>query len=513
MRPFLKLSVMTGILTATFLVGCLSGSTGSSGTKMTLSAANPETANPTVEGPIKGGLGIFISATSFPLSQVGYTSSEYFLSGNATGYEPVGTLATDGKWNVKAASHADYKTRIVAYRPINAAKFNGTVVMEWLNVSGGLDSAPDWINAHNELIRQGYAWVGVSAQAAGIEGGGSFSVVNLPLKKIDPKRYKSLNHPGDTFSYDIFSQAAQAVRHPQGIDPLGGLGIKKLIAAGESQSAYRMTTYVNAIAPLSRVFDGFFIHSRPHGSAALADSPQASTPIPSVDMAVNVRNDSVPVMMLQTESDLFLLGSYMDRQDDSATFRLWEVAGTAHADTYTVNGAFDKGGDPKYAEVVSTSAPVPGLIDCGIPINSGPQHFVVSAAFSALQQWLTSGTPPPSAPRLTVSGNPAAYVLDSHGIVLGGIRTPYVDTPIATLSGSGQGGGVDGLGQGGNTFCFLFGTTTMFDNATLLNLYPDHATYVADVNTTTDSAVARGHLLPTDGQLIKDAAQASTIGK
>ena len=43
-------------------------------------------------------------------------------------------------------------------------KFNGTVVVEWLNVSGGVDAAPDWTFAHTELIREGYAWVGVSAQ-------------------------------------------------------------------------------------------------------------------------------------------------------------------------------------------------------------------------------------------------------------------------------------------------------------------------------------------------------------
>ena len=52
----------------------------------------------------------------------------------------------------------------------------------------------------------------------------------------------------------------------------------------------------------------------------------------------------------------------------------------------------------------------------------------------------------------------------------------------------------------------------MFDNATLQSLYPDHASYVAAVNTATDSAVAKGYLLEADGSLIKQSAQASTIG-
>src|ERR1035437_7440957 len=186
MRQFLKLSALTGMLTATLLVGCLGDSSNNSSETVPVSpAATQPTANPAVEGPVSGGLGIFVSTTRFPLAQVGYTQSEYFLSGNATGYEPVGALNSDGKWNVTPAPHADYKTRSVVYRPTVAAKFNGTVVVEWLNVSGGLDAGPDWIMAQNELIRQGYAWVGVSAQKAGIDGGGDFSVVSLPLKKFD----------------------------------------------------------------------------------------------------------------------------------------------------------------------------------------------------------------------------------------------------------------------------------------------------------------------------------------
>ena len=48
---------------------------------------------------------------------------------------------------------------MVIYRPINAAKFNGTVVVEWLNVTAGQDLPNGWTMAHNEFIRHG---VGVS---------------------------------------------------------------------------------------------------------------------------------------------------------------------------------------------------------------------------------------------------------------------------------------------------------------------------------------------------------------
>ncbi len=158
--------------------------------------------------------------------------------------QPLGRQS-HGKWTATPAATAPYTTRIVVNRPIDAKKFNGTVVVEWFNVSAGYDGAPDWTAAHNQLIRDGYAWVGVSAQAVGLNA----------TKNADPDRYQALSHPGDSYSYDIFSQTGQAVRKSAGT-VLGGLKPKKVLGDGESQSAFRLTTYVNAIHPLVNVYDG-----------------------------------------------------------------------------------------------------------------------------------------------------------------------------------------------------------------------------------------------------------------
>ena len=74
-------------------------------------------------------------------------------------------------------------------------------------------------------------------------------------------RYASLNHPGDSYSYDMFSQAGQAIRDHAGL-VLGGLRPDRVIAAGESQSAGRLVTYIDAVHPLAGVYDGFLVHSR-----------------------------------------------------------------------------------------------------------------------------------------------------------------------------------------------------------------------------------------------------------
>ena len=470
----------------------------------TATVASAQVPNPTVEGPVTGGNGSpFIASTTFDLSQVGYAETEYFISGTATAYTSDAALTSDGQWTVTPASTAAYKTRILVYQPTKPKKFKGTVIVEWLNVSGGLDSAADWINAHTELIRDGFVWMGVSAQFVGVEGGAS--IIGLPslgLKQADPVRYASLTHPGDSFSYDIFSQAGQAIRHPAGINPLAGLKIKKIIASGDSQSAFRLVTYVNGIDPLTQVYDGFFIHSRSSGGAQLSEKPQPDIVLPKPTF---IRSDvRVPVLTFETETDLFGLGYFTDRQADSDRFRLWEVAGTAHADTYTLAvGCADEGNSPSAADLVVTATVEGGLITCGSPINSGPQHFVLNAAVAALNKWVQKGKRPPHAPLLQVAGSPPTIVRDANGNALGGIRTPELDVPIATLRGDGQTGAA---------FCFLFGTTVPFDDTELTSLYPTHSAYTKAFNKATTKAVKAGVILTPDATLMKASAKASNIG-
>jgi hypothetical protein len=460
--------------------------------------------DPTIEAA--DGSPTLLGTTSFDLGIVGYQQREFFISGKSRSFAETAPLQSDGKWSVRVADAADYKTRILVYRPIDPKKFNGTVIVEWLNVSGGTEASSMWIHAHNELIRGGYVWIGVSAQKAGIDGGGAMLAgLDLSLKAWNPTRYNSLLHPGDQYAYDIFSQATQAVRHAGSVDPLDGLHAERIFAAGESQSADFLVTYINALAPVANLFDAYLVHSRVHGTAGL--TPKALSGSADVDFASRqttfVRDDlKVPVFMLQTETDLFFLGEYPDRQDDAANFRLWEVAGAAHADLYVSKfGLSDLGNDPKIAAVVEDT-PNP-LLKCTNLANSGPQHFVLDAAMAALDNWVRNGIVPAHADRLEVAGNPPAFVKDNVGNVLGGVRTPYVDAPVAILSGE--------LAEG-STLCRLFGSTKLLDSAELAQRYPDHASFVADVNASTDNAVSNGFLLPPDADLIKAWAQGSSIG-
>jgi hypothetical protein len=471
-------------------------------TSVSSASANGTAADPTVSGPILPSSGIEPATlgTTFPLSEVGYEQSEYFISGTATSYVPTSPLTTDGRWSVTAKSTAPFKTRVVVYRPIDPSKFNGTVVVEWLNVTGGLDDAPEWVLTHNELIRDGFAWVGVSAQAVGVNA----------LKSSDPSRYGSLSHPGDSFSYDIFSQAGQSV-WDNAAQLLGGLTPEHVIAAGESQSADRLTTYIDAVAPVANVYNGYLVHSRIGSPAPLSQSPEPTVTVP---ISVQFRTDiSAPVFEFETETDAAGTTLY-DRQPNTNQFRLWEVAGGSHFDYYGLFiGPSDTGnGQGAVLNLAAEQNPpsiVPELGTCTDPINTSGTHWVLNAAVWWLNQWVVNGVAPPIPPLLEVTttpGEPVVFVTDANGNVLGGVRSPQVDAPIATLSGVGNSGGLAG-------FCSIFGRTIPFSSSQLANLYKNHGQFVSQWVQATQNDVKGGYLLPADAVELKTSAATSQIGK
>jgi len=260
--------------------------------------------NPTVTGPIASTAVpgdashdyIFFS-TNHELAVNGYIEEEYFIDGLANTYNtPAGATGSI------ATTNNPYKTRIVVRRPADKARFNGTVLVEWYNVTNGFDAENLWFFAWEHILRAGYVWVGVSAQKVGVD-----RLKSWP----NTTRYSTLNISSDAVAYDAFSQAGQAIRHPGGIDVLGGLKPKTIIATGESQSAQRLSVYVNSIMPLGNVYDGVYL---------LSNFGQA------------IRTDPVvPIFKTLFEWDT-QTGEASVRQSDSSVFHRWEVAGTAHVD-------------------------------------------------------------------------------------------------------------------------------------------------------------------------------------
>ncbi len=443
---------------------------------------------------ITGGKGVFIgSAAPTNLEQAGYVEHEYVAAGTATSYKPTGPITRDGRWKYVADATAPYRTRVLVRRPADPKKFSGTVIVEWLNVSGGVDADPDWVSLREEIVRRGDAWVGVSAQRIGVVGGPVLVTVQGPgseaagkgLEAIDPARYGSLEHPGDGYSFDIFTQVARAVR---GEPKLFGSPPEHVLAAGESQSAFALVTYYNGVQPLAHAFDGFFVHSRGAGGLPLVGPGKDADIAEAIGGSSTIfRTDQdAPILDIQTETDVgSILNSYAARQADSNRFRLWEVAGTAHADQHLV------GSSSKY-------------IDCGVPINNGPMHLVAKAALRALSKWVDTGTAPVIAPRLDVTTGPEPKIRrNADAIALGGIRTPPVDVPAAVLSGE--------PGPNPSTICLLLGSTKPLPPARLAQLYPSGASYLRRYNAAADATIKAGFVLADDRAALLAFAEPSRI--
>jgi hypothetical protein len=407
--------------------------------------------------------------------------AEYALTGNAHSYKSVGN-------SVVVSENADFATRLLVYRPIDDSAFNGTVWVEWLNVSGGLDASPDWLFTHTELMRRGAAWVGVSAQRIGVEGGGSLiGLASYGLKEVAPARYGALHHPGDRFSYDIYAQAGAVARQASGTI-LDGLAVERVLAVGESQSAFRLTTYVNEIDPVTPVYDGVLVHARGRAAAPLDDEKEAAEALRGgpVLFGDDLR---VPVLCVSSETDLMTLGYLDARQDDGDFLVTWEIAGASHGDMYTfVVGPIDSGTLP-LEDLAAAWRPVSEVYGMGLDrlVNGGPQHYVMNAAVGQLDQWVAYGSRPAPSPKLEVRDR--TFVTDGNGNVKGGIRTPHVDVPTAVLSG---------LGNSGHPVAYLCGTTVPFDAVTLRSLYRSDEDYRERFIAATDEAVKSGFVLADD---------------
>jgi Alpha/beta hydrolase domain len=491
------------VVLALGLASCSDDDGGDAGTtsSTTTEAGSTTTAVDRPEGPaadiseeLSGGDGIYVGAAERPDLE-GYEEHEYLASGTATSYSSAGELTEDGKWTFEPADTADYRTRVIVRRPAKAADASGIVLVEWMNVSGGVDADPEFTTLREEILREGHTWVGVSAQVIGVEGGPVAVKVDVPgsedagkgLKAIDPERYGSLEHPGDAYAYDIYSQVARALR--EGGPALGGAAPEKVVAVGESQSAFALVTYVNGVQPLTKAFDGFFVHSRGAAGLPLPEAGTAADISGSIGGTKTIfRTDTdVPVFDIQTENDVVgVFSTAAVRQPDTDVFRLWEVPGTAHADLHLIGE--------------STAE----FVDCGVPINDGPFHVVAKAALRHFVAWVGGGDEPPNAPPIeTTDGDAPEMQRDPDGIALGGVRTPPVDVPVRVLSGV--------KGPSDEVICLLLGSTLPMSEERLAELYSSRDDFEQQYDAAVDEAIDAGYVLEEDREAVLDYAHPELV--
>ena len=140
-------------------------------------AAGAKTPIPKVTGPLP------VTATSYPFGAAdhqlvpqdsragGYVEEEYLVSGKANVY----SWPAPGPAVVRTPD-APYTTRMLVRRPAKRSRFSGNVVVEMLNPSNLFDLNIGWALSHEQFMRNGDVWVGITAKPIAVAA----------LKTFDP---------------------------------------------------------------------------------------------------------------------------------------------------------------------------------------------------------------------------------------------------------------------------------------------------------------------------------------
>jgi hypothetical protein len=494
---------------------------------------------PTVTGPIP------VTAQSYPfnaashttipqdLTLFGYVEEEYFVSGLANVYD----LNTAGTVIVRTA-HAPYSTRILVRRPARLRKFSGTVIVELLNPTARFDLDIQWQLSRGYFLAHGDCWVGITSKPVAVKA----------LKHFDPQRYAPLSwanplppaltcpdpyspfQPTDTtpatengLVWDIMSQVGALLKKSSLLPPnhpLHGFSVKRVFATGYSQTGGFLVTYINFIRPLATahldngepVYDGYLIGD---GDARHTPLNQCAVLLPLDDPRWIIQPRSEPVISVVTQTTESIVSiNRISRRPDSDwpgdRYRRYEVPGASHLSQRQIDLS------PSLEDKARTGV-APAAQNCIETAQYGrsdfPLEYIMNGAFANLDAWVRDSrwgiVPPPRAPRIILDTISHLPVLDGYGNATGGVRTPYLDVPVATYYA--QSHAADDM----STFmCELTGYKVPFDASLLRQLYPHdcffglrNCSYVRRVRNAVNALVSNRFITADDGDRIKSEAR------
>jgi hypothetical protein len=465
-----------------------------------------------VEGPIAqteashafGGAAYTLTPEN--LDTQGYLEEEFFVSGAANVYDWPATGA------VIRTPDAPYTTRVLVRRPKSKGKFSGRVVVEMLNPSNLFDLNIGWALQHKEIVRSGDAWVGITAKP----------VAAVTLKTFDPQRYASISwkNPlaaddpkncavtGDSTKdtenglvWDMHTQVANWLRSTDASNPFRygekTSRARRLYGWGYSQTGGFLFTYINAIQPLviakqgKPAFDGYMV------AMLTGPSPisQCAERIPAGDPRRPIRNAVTPVIHIMSQSDY--LGWAPLRREDSDTkgdqYRHYDIAGAGHATP-------DELWFAARSEDIIKGGRTPPALTCDQGARSRfPSPIAFNAIYHNLKDWVENGKAPPPSQNIEVADGKG--VLDAHGNVKGGIRSPFLDVPTSIWNGNST----------GLSFCRIAGHEIPLTPDKLAALYPSQKAYETAFRKSVDSLVKARFITRDDGETLKKHARDTKV--
>jgi hypothetical protein len=360
-----------------------------------------------IEGPQPGrALGV-----GKQLAKADYVEEELVVRGTADLY------TYDAQWNtVPRRQGVPYTTRLLVRRPRDASRASGDAVIEALHPAGDMASA--WPRAGRTILRESMTWIGVTQDVVGLRA----------IKAMDGERYGKLEIPEHGLGFDIVAQVAAWLRGPTSLLPR----IAHLFMTGASYTGTFQRVFIG---------DGFHARARKPGGGPAVDgfliqissgafmlggyTPLSSeTPAPPAgDRRRTIQPLDVPVieMLSEGEAETNVAARRAD-SDGPDRYRLYEVAGASHMTAQEAG--------PMALPVVEEP-------------SDFPMDMLVGGALLNLRRWVVEDVAPPRAERLVVLPDRAAgrcglrdearpLRRDEHDNAVGGVRSPWVDVPIAS---------------------------------------------------------------------------------
>lgn len=384
------------------------------------------------------------------LERVGYVQEEYIVSGTVGG--------------------KPYKTSLLVRKPKDMKRFSGLVGVETIHTSGAI---PFWGVGREVWAPGNHAWVAVASQRVALED---------RVKKFNPGRYAALAipeaaagpngmapSPQDRISQAIMTQVGALLKSNPARGPLAGSKVRYLLMGGSSQTGGTTLRYIEQSHAAARLPNG-----KPIYDGYLPMEAFSTTRIAGGDAAVIHAVGEGDFALFQRGDPTVRFSVREDANAPKDRFREYEFAAASHVPTRGRKSNDHPGEYP----------------------SQFPTQPFYKMALIHLIDWVTKGTVPPRASRLEQTGA-GVMVRDEHGNVKGGVRSPWVDVPVAHIIASPP------LATGETQARAQQGIQENFLAAKLLQLYGSREAYLAKFNAAIDADVAGGWMLAADGARYK----------
>ncbi len=438
------------------------------------------------------------------LVSAGYIEQEYYLSGVAPAITASG----------KTLFQAPYTTRILVRMPVDAARFNGTVIIEPFSWFG--ERGAGWILTRDYLLRRGYAYVGYTlnmnkperdpkfisdtpeAEADQIKQYGR--IVNFDfMRRFDYARYAPLGtyydpaqfrrgdgpDPFVPQSQGIAAQLARVLKSNSENGPLGGLKVQRVYVDSWAVTAQVWMDYLDQGRHQQwRMPDG-----KPLVDAYMTGRMSFGEVGGDVIRVPRKMPDDVPFVTVYSQSEAMHDAAEaieLPPDTDAPRLRYYEVAGMPHlrlADLGTQHTELfaadvGKGHDPRCKTLYDE-----------------PAELVVSALLDDMDRWVREGRPMPKETRLKRQGKGLARD-PVTGNLIGGVRPPWIVVPSSQyLTDQETGCGL------------IYDTKVPYSRDLLDRLYGTYENYRQKFDGAKNAAVEAGILLPESALNLRPLAK------